>query len=101
MRTSIRHSGGVNDEPYFTFQLVEVGHTSITVNGDTSTLNVEIKERELRDLIVRGKVALETARLNRLLDSGGLTREAYDKAIEELDRREIDPTLRQSKGDGE
>ncbi len=86
MRTAIRHSGAVNDDPRYTFQLAEIRHSTITVDGAVSALRVEITEAELRDLILRARFALEDCRLRGLLDSGAMTVAAYTEALAALDR---------------
>lgn len=93
MRTSIRHSGGVNDVPYFTLRLVELRLGNVEVTGGVASLRHEISESELRDLIVAGLAALDEARVRKEYDEGRLTEEMFRKAMGELERKDYAATL--------
>jgi len=93
MRTSIDYSGGVNDEPRFTFKLVEIGFCNITVDPGYASLRVEATEAELKDLIVRARAALEDAKLKRRFDAGELTHLQFEAARLELDRTDFSADL--------
>lgn len=87
MRSSIDHSGALNDEPQFTFRLVEMKHAHIVVDGDIASLRREVSATELRDLILRARYALEDCRLRGMVDRGALTWEGYEQAKRDLDKQ--------------
>lgn len=86
MRSAIRHSGAVNGNPRFTFQLIEVALPTITVERNLASLRAEVSEAELRDLIARAQSALEEMRLHGLFDTGALSFDEYSAAVATLDR---------------
>lgn len=96
MRSHIEHSGAVNDDPRFTFKLSEVRHSSITIDRDVSSLHVQISEAELRDMLVRGLLAIEEMRLRGQFDAGTITFEEYEAAINKIDHTRYTAVLQET-----
>lgn len=93
MRSRIEHSGAVNADPRFTFNLVEVRGASLAVTNDVLSLSVQVSEAELTDLLVRGLRAIEDRRLRDRFDTGAITFEEYEAAVREMDRTRFVPVL--------